>query len=288
MNGASFQNPFHNRTGALATMHHKERVIAPLLEQHLGLQMIVPQGFNTDEFGTFTRDIKRPGDQLQTARLKAEKAIALTGLTLAVASEGSFGPHPSIPFLPCDREIVLLSDRTHDLEIVGQAISTETNYSSQQVTTLEVALTFAQKIGFPEHGLVVMSEAEPTLATSIFKGIQDKTQLRETVTWLLKTFGQAHLETDMRAMHNPTRMKVIAEATQDLIQKLNQCCPECGCPGFAPVSYKAGLPCGLCGFPTELILSVTHQCQKCHFSQVLDFPKGQEFADPVHCLYCNP
>lgn len=262
--------------------------MAPLLEQQLGVQTIVPQGFNTDEFGTFTRDIKRPGDQLQTARLKAEKAMALTGSTLAFASEGSFGPHPSIPFLACDREIVLLKDQLHDLEIVGQAISTETNYRSQLVTTLEAAFTFAQKIGFPEHGLVAMSDAQSTDSSSIFKGIQDETQLIETVTWLLKKFGQAHLETDMRAMHNPTRMKVITAATQDLIQKVNQCCPECNCPGFAPVEHKAGLPCGLCGSPTELILSIDYECGKCRFRQVTYFPNGQAFADPGQCLYCNP
>ncbi|NJO76772.1 MAG: hypothetical protein HC833_25390 [Leptolyngbyaceae cyanobacterium RM1_406_9] len=107
-------------------MHRKEQAIAPILEQHLGVQVIVPEGFNTDEFGTFTRDIERSGDQRNAARLKAERAMALTGLTLAIASEGSFGPHPAMPFVACDQEIVLLSDRTHHLEIVGQAISTET------------------------------------------------------------------------------------------------------------------------------------------------------------------
>lgn len=288
MSDSSFQDPFRNRTGVLATMHQKEQIMAPLLEQKLGVQIIVPQAFNTDEFGTFTRDIKRPGDQLSTARLKAEKAMSLTGLTLAFASEGSFGPHPSMPFLPCDREIVLLSDRTHDLEIVGQAISTETNYCAQPVTNLEAALAFAQKIGFPDHGLVVMSDPESVVSSSIVKGIRDEAQLLETVTWFLKKFGKAHMETDMRAMHNPTRMKVIAEATHDLIQKINQQCPACGCPGFSSVEYKPGLPCSLCGFPTELTLSVTHRCKKCNFTQVTPFPNGQEFADPAQCPYCNP
>jgi hypothetical protein len=98
MCSSPFQDLFHNKTGVLATMHQKEQVIAPILE-HLGIKIVVPQGLNTDEFGTFSRDIKRPGDQLQAARLKAERAMALTGLTLAFASEGSFGPHPSIPYL---------------------------------------------------------------------------------------------------------------------------------------------------------------------------------------------
>lgn len=55
-------------------MHQKEKVIAPLLEQELCIKVIVPQDFNTDIFGTFTRDVKRPGTQIATAKLKAEKA----------------------------------------------------------------------------------------------------------------------------------------------------------------------------------------------------------------------
>lgn len=288
MGDSSFEDLFCNRIGVLATMHQKETVVAPILEHNLGVQMIVPQDFNTDEFGTFTRDVRRPGDQANAARLKAEAAMAATGLTLAVASEGSFGPHPSIPLLACNYEIVLLSDRQHDLEITGQAISTKTNYRCQRMTELEAALAFAQTIGFPTHGLVVMSDAQPTQSSHIVKGITDRSQLIETVTWFLKKFGQAHLETDMRAMHNPTRMNVIAEATHDLIRNISHCCPRCRHPGFVAIDYAAGLPCALCGSATELTLAVTHGCKKCHFSSRTYFPNQQERADPAQCSYCNP
>lgn len=288
MSNSSIQNWFRNKAGALATMHHKEQVIAPILEHNLGVHIIVPQDFNTDEFGTFTRDIKRPGDQISTARLKVEKAMTLTGLTLAIASEGSFGPHPSIPFLPCNREIVLLSDREHNLEIIGQAISTETNYCHQPVTSLEEVLTFAQKIGFPTHGLVVMSDAQPTQATHISKGITDETQLKEIAIAFLKQFGQIHLEPDLRAMYNPTRMNVIAQATHDLIHKISQCCPHCNFPGFVPVERKAGLPCELCGLPTNLTLALIRRCNQCNFSNAVYYPDGNELADAAQCSYCNP
>jgi len=288
MNGSFSQDLFCNREGVLATMHRKEQVIAPMLEQQLGVQVIVPQGFNTDEFGTFTRDIKRAGDQRNAAKLKTEKAMDLTGSTLGFASEGSFGPHPAMPFVACDHEIVLLSDRTHSLEIIGQAISTETNYSHKSVKSPEAALTFAQQIGFPTHGLVAMSEAQPTQSSHIVKGITDESHLTETVNGLLKKFGQAHLETDMRAMYNPTRMKVIAQATEDLISRINQRCPQCNCPGFAAAERKPGLPCALCGSPTNSTLAVVHRCIKCDFSNVAYFPDGQEFADPTYCFFCNP
>lgn len=281
-------NLFADRVGVIATMHHKEKVIAPLLETQLGVQLVVSQGLNTDAFGTFTRDIKRPGDQLYTARRKAETAMALTGLSLAVASEGSFGPHPALPYLPCNREIVVLIDREQELEIVGQAISTETNYSHRQVTSLTDALAFAQEIGFPSHGLIAMSDPPPFSATVMFKGITSDAQLVEIVAGLLQRFGQVHLETDMRALHNPTRMRVIAEATRDLLHKLNQRCPQCGYPGFEVAEQQAGLPCALCRTPTPLSLAIVQHCQKCRFSQTLRFPTGQTAADPGQCAYCNP
>jgi hypothetical protein len=97
---------YNNRVAILATMHNKEKVISPLLKEHLGINLIVPQGLNTDIFGTFTREIKRPDTQVIAARLKAKKAlemydekIALPMVGVAIASEGSFSPHPLIPYI---------------------------------------------------------------------------------------------------------------------------------------------------------------------------------------------
>ena len=78
---------FKNRTCVLATMHKKEQVMTPLLEQQLQIEVIVPEDFNTDTFGTFTRDIERWGDQRETARFKAKQALNHTGLSLALAIE---------------------------------------------------------------------------------------------------------------------------------------------------------------------------------------------------------
>ena len=68
--------PFRGRLAVLATMHRKEQAIAPVLEEALGLQVEVPPGLDTDRFGTFTREVPRPGTQLATARLKAQAALA--------------------------------------------------------------------------------------------------------------------------------------------------------------------------------------------------------------------
>lgn len=281
---------FANRNGLLATMHQKERVIAPILEQQLGLKITVPSDFDTDQFGTFTRDIDRVGDQVTTARRKAEAALNRFGGTLAIAGEGSFNPHPWLPYVAYNREIVLLVDQQHELEVIGEVVSTQTNFKHQSITSYSEALDFATKVGFPEHGLVVMPTANPQGLTAMIKGITQESDLQVAVEQCLthSTTGQIHIETDMRALYNPTRMQVIAEATQALVNKINHRCPQCSWPNFAIAYRKRGLPCELCYAPTDLIRSVIHQCKQCGFEQETLFPDGRDTADPGQCPYCNP
>jgi hypothetical protein len=145
---------FKGRTAALATMHGKEKVIAPLLRE-VGVEVIIPQALNTDAFGTFTRDIDRAGNQLEAARTKAHAALALTGLDLAIASEGSFGADPRIPFIQSNLELVLLVDTKNNLEIRGHHRSSETNMNGSYVSSLEEAHNLVKKWGFPDHGVIV-------------------------------------------------------------------------------------------------------------------------------------
>lgn len=278
---------FAGRVAVLATMHRKEAAIAPQLETQLGVRVTVPPAFNTDVFGTFTGDIKRPADQLTTARLKAAAALRQTGESLAIASEGSFGPHPQLPFVACDRELVLLIDRQHQLEIVGECLSTDTNHRSQVIHSPEEALAFAESVGFPQHGLVVKdSEADRILG----KGITEVETLLTLVEQALNQLPQpeVHVETDMRALYNPTRMGVIAQATEDLVRAIALCCPSCRCPGFSLAKQFPGLPCSHCGTPTLLTLARLYRCQRCQFEQRLPGDHGLSAADPSYCPYCNP
>ncbi|WP_317036032.1 DUF6671 family protein [Nodosilinea sp. E11] len=276
---------FAGRVAVLATMHRKEQAIAPLLETQLGVTVSVPPAFDTDGFGTFTGEVKRLSDQLSTARLKAEAALNCTGETLAIASEGSFGPHPQMPFISCDRELVILCDRQHQLEIVGECLSTDTNYRQQVVRNWSEAEAFAAAVDFPHHGLIVRVDE-----TLIAKGITAADELAAAVTTAIQQSanGTARLETDMRALYNPTRLKVIAQATEHLLQVISQTCPDCGCPGFREVKRWPGLPCSLCGTPTLLTMLVRYQCQQCSYQQNRQPADLPPQADPSHCPYCNP
>ncbi len=61
---------FKNRHLVIATMHHKEKVIAPILEQNLQVKCFLPEGFDSDVFGTFSGEIERKNSPLNIAREK--------------------------------------------------------------------------------------------------------------------------------------------------------------------------------------------------------------------------
>ena len=128
---------YNNTPTVLATMHGKERVIAPLLERDLALRVELALGLNTDRFGTFSREIERTGSQLDAARAKIAAAFENAPcVTIGIASEGSFGPHPYIPFLALGRELILLIDRETGLELTGHDASPETNFDHAVVSNV--------------------------------------------------------------------------------------------------------------------------------------------------------
>jgi len=279
---------FQKRRAVLATMHGKEKIIAPLLAEAFALDVFVPSVMDTDRFGTFTRDIKRPADQRATARLKALKAMEITGADLGIASEGSFGVHPSMPFAPSNTEIVILIDRIHDLEILGGYLSLHTHMHHATVTSVAEAIAFATSHDFPRHGLILRRSERSVRGMQ--KDIASITELEKEVSTMLRWSWRksVFLETDMRADRNPTRCINIEKAAADLICKMNCLCPTCGIPGFDYGEIRKGLPCRHCNLPTGNVLSHLYRCKKCGYEKEKVFPYGKEHADPGQCQFCNP
>ncbi|PZU96030.1 MAG: hypothetical protein DCE90_11425 [Pseudanabaena sp.] len=279
---------FADRLAVIATMHHKELAIAPILESSLGVKVTVPQDFDSDCFGTFTRDIDRPANQVETAKMKAAKALELIDAAdLAIASEGSFFPHPILG-IAYSREIVLLRDEKHNFIVYGEVLTADTNFQHQVVSSYEQAYEFAFKIGFPDHAVILRQDAQTSVQQSIYKGINSLEVLKSKVMELLSAYPTIHIETDMRALHNPTRMKNIAKATVDLVRKLQQLCPNCNFVNFDVVKRLRGLPCEICGIPTQAIRAHLYKCERCEFEQEILFPDEIQFANPMYCSYCNP
>lgn len=277
---------FEGRKLVIATMHGKERVIAPLLEKELGVTCILPEHFNSDSLGTFTGEKEREDDPLTTARKKCMLAMELTGCDLGIANEGSFGPHPSLYFIGSDDEFILFIDKKNNLEIVAREISTDTNFSYKEIHNEEELLDFATQVSFPSHGLILRKSRESNNA--IVKGITDPIILLDTYKSMVSKYTVICVETDMRAMYNPTRMRVIEKVTKKLIEKIKSCCPKCQTPGFGIIDVKSGLKCSLCGSPTRSILAHIYQCKHCGFSEEKMYPHQKQTEDPMYCDRCNP
>lgn len=277
---------FKGRILVLATKHEKEKVMTQILEKELGVKVIVPSDFDTDRFGTFSGEIKRAGDQLEAARHKALAGMEHCNIDLGVSSEGSFGSHPSYPFVSSNLELVLLVDRKNNIEIRGHYRSQETNNSGQYVTTIQEAKVFAKNCGFPEHGIILKNSKS---GDKLYKGIRTFEELEKCFYILQENLSQKiFIEADLRAHMNPTRMKNIQLATHDLVKNTKNICIKCGCPGFAIVAIEKGLPCSCCGFPTDLVTFSIYGCQKCNHKQSFPRADGLKNADPGQCNYCNP
>lgn len=277
---------FNKRDLLIATMHKKEQVIAPLLEKHLGVNCIVPTHFDTDQLGTFSGEINRESDALTTARKKCEMAMEMFDCDLVLASEGSFGMHPTAFFIPADFELLLLVDKRNMFEVKANLISAATNFFGEEIKSLTQLLQFCEKVGFPEHAIILKDSKENF--TEIVKGIHDPNQLEQCFEKLIKISGTVYAETDMRALHNPGRMTVIKQTTEKLIENINSMCPKCGTPGFIITRTVEGLPCANCRFPTKGIIAEVSECQKCNFIKEHDFPGEKYFEDPMYCNFCNP
>ena len=274
---------FKNRNLVIATKHKKELVIAPLFEKELNVKCFVPNDFDSDFFGTFTGEIERKLDPLSTARKKCLMAMEQTNCDLGIANEGSFGPHPTIFFANADDEILILIDLKNNLEIVVRELSLDTNFNVTKVNLYSELIEFAEKVDFPSHAIILKNDV-----SSFVKGIQSWDLLEESYIKLSKNNSLIVAETDMRALHNPKRLKVIKKATIKLIEKIKSVCPECNTPGFGMVSAKSGLPCGCCRSETKSILSHLYKCQKCKFEMEKMYPHEKQFEDPMYCDYCNP
>lgn len=277
---------FKGRNLLIATQHGKEKIIAPLFEKEFDVNCVVNEKFDTDSLGTFSGEIERQHDVITTLRQKCYSAIQHYECDLVIASEGSFGAHPTVFFLPANEEHLMLIDLKNNLEISVSELSTETNFNGTYIHTEEELIEFLAKVLFPSHGIILKSDE--TNFTTIYKGITNDKDLKSKFNEILDSFGKVFVETDMRACYNPTRMRIISLATQKLVEKIKNKCPQCATPGFEITKVNRGLPCELCKSPTQSTLSVHYSCKKCNYLEEIMYPKNKKNEDPMYCDYCNP
>lgn len=269
----------------IVTKHGKDEVISKQFIEKFKVETFLSTQFDTDSLGTFSGEIQRKDDPLTTLRNKCLLGMEQEGFDLAIATEASFGPHPSIFFVPAHEELIMFKDLKNDLEIVEKILTTDTNFSSKKVNSIKDINEFCNIIGFPTSGVILKFYNDKE--TIYKKDIKTIDSLKEVYNSYYIDY-QCEIETDMRAMNNPKRMEIIAQITKKLIEKISSLCPSCNTPGFGVVSSHSGLKCEICNMPTQSTLYFLLQCVKCKYEEKKMYPNQKTFEDPMYCDYCNP
>jgi hypothetical protein len=281
---------YADRTAVLATQHAKEKIFRRPIWHGLGMQLITPISIDTDQLGTFSGEVARKGTMKEVVLAKAKLGMELTQQTLAFANEGSFSPHPQVPFISCDLELGIFVDAEQKIEVYEQIMTTKTNHAQFEIidklNEAELAF-FLKKIGFPEHAVIVKSKTNSD--TVIYKGLQDYQKLLDAIAACTAQTvdGNIQIDTDMRAHLNPTRQKALRKLAFKLVRRLRSTCPSCAVVGWGMVDIVRGLPCSECEMPTQLVKQEIFGCVQCAHRLIQDIPNKQH-ADPKFCDYCNP
>jgi ribosomal protein S27AE len=268
------------------TKHGKDQVIRPVLAS-LDMRCDVVD-VETDKFGTFSGEVARQGTVRETLGKKIEEVyLAKPQARLALASEGSFGPHPFIGFVQSDHEALLLVDRELGIEIYAEELSIQTNHAEIEFAPRDNLQEFLDRVQFPSHAIIVRPKGNEKI---VFKGLRDFQSVGQAIIdgFMASSSGRVTLSTDMRACFNPSRMTVIEQAGQKLFERLNSFCPSCGLPGFAISRGIPGLPCEACSEPSSAAKEVVWECVKCPYVEMRPRPDGKKSIDASECEICNP
>lgn len=279
-------HPYFGAKALLSTKHQKGKIIAPHFSEFLSMS-IEEVYVDTDQLGTFSGEIERTGTAREVAIRKARLGIEESTCSLGIASEGTIGADPFIPFFNSDIEVLAFVDAELGIEIVESYRSYEIVALTRTVSSTDDLDEILVKADFPNHKLIVRTESKPI--NFCLKGITERHILIAAVEEGIRSdpFKRVVIESDLRAHCSPSRQKNIAETARKLAERISNQCPECSTPGWGIVTYLKGLPCQSCGeISTEAFKTEIYGCVKCaHQSE------GKMLAasiDPSRCNWCNP
>jgi hypothetical protein len=276
---------YSGKVAVLTSKHQKLHLIAPAFAEHLGLQ-VLETALDTDQFGTFSGEVPRTGTPLETAIAKARLGMRASGSQLGLASEGSIGPDPLVPFAVSNVELMVFVDDERGIVVYEPYRSFEITHATTTSSTGDDLADYLEKVGFPEQKLIVKSSSG---TSSIEKGIGDLSALQAAVKNAAanSSDGLAQIECDYRAMHSPSRRANIAKAAELLAIRLTQICSKCESPGFGKVIYERGLSCEVCGeFDSDAIAAELKACVSCEHTELGELV-ALSLAAPK-CQSCNP
>ena len=280
-------HPYATKRIGLASIHAKELAIGPPFRRLLHADVVVAPQIDTDSLGTFSGEIPRNDELIQTAIVKAEMAFTTLDVECAIASEGSYGPIDRVPLNAGGVEIMAFVDRKRGVRIVETLLTHRTNWRMWRFRPGDPLVPIAAKaMRFPEYGVFVMKNSDYGQPV---KGLETVDEVVAAVDREAKRSddGLALMIADMRAHRNPTRMKVLRALGWKLAKRLAHVCPKCGAPGFGHIDSRRGLPCGGCGQPTHYVHFEVDGCNVCGHAVARPRKDGLEVAPKLACQPCR-
>jgi len=261
-------------SAVLLTRHQKATWIASALAE-ADFQIVEHTGFDTDQLGTFSGQIKRKKDAKATAEHKAKLACELTQSRYGLGSEGSFFLHP-IANVTWEQEFICLLDSKKNKAVFGVSEGPAT-VTAQTIESTEAVHDIGLYAG--EQKWMWQDTA---MKWHKALTLQD---LHTLITDKKVTFPFA-IVPDYRAMHCPGRQTMIAHAANNLVHRLMSVCPQCGATDFVYEKPQTGLPCSACSLPTTQAKGWWAECAECGYKNIKAV--SETHADPVNCAFCNP
>jgi hypothetical protein len=251
---------------------------------------VVEQDLDTDLLGTFSGEVERAFPPLETAIREAELGLINTGGKLGLASEGSIGSDPLIPFAISNIEHLVLVDKVRGIIISESFRSFEIVKVSEAVAPGEDLEQLLLSAGFPEQKLIAKpNQVDGEGSLNPIKAIFTRESLLDAIAecGMQSKDGKARIEPDYRAHNSPSRAKNIIQVAEMLATRISRLCPTCNCPGWGKVGYDYGLSCEACD--THDLTAVRQEvlgCSSC----------DQKLAGVVlatnlraeNCQQCNP
>jgi ribosomal protein L37E len=280
-------HPYANRRIGLATMHAKERAVAPAFRRVLGADVVPVANLDTDTLGTFSGEVPRPDALVETALIKADLVFRTMDVDCALASEGSYGPIDRLPLTASGVEVMAFVDRRRGVRFVETLATHRTNWKLLRFKAGDPSVPIVLKsMGFPEYGVFVICSSNWDHPV---KGLSTEQEVIAAMNREAEKSDDkmAVLVTDMRAHRNPMRMKVVRALSWKLAKRLQRLCPTCKAPGFGHIESRRGLPCEACGDPTDWIHFEVDGCSACGHAAARPRKDGRRTASRLSCRSCR-
>ena len=294
----SLMYTLNNADILIASMHQKEKAIMPAFDAYYNdICRHIADKLNTDQFWTFSGEIKRPTDMQNTLSMKITAALSLySKYTIAIWTEWSFTS--IFPWIVRNTECIMLQDKR--FWYTFSTCYTATISCPQRFCTnswCDASEFILTSFLFPEEWCIIYPEKySSTLFHRLYnnknnwitKWITDLESAKTAffIASKISSNNKVIIEPDFRALFCPQRMKNIVLAANQLIKQIQTSCPNCFSPWWT-IKDQEGL--ALCHFCSSVTTYPTHEirwCQNCAYRvkkeiDILQFPLDS-------CSICNP